>query len=619
MKNKLLLLWLRTQKIIFLKNQSLMLRMLIFSALLVIVPLTLVGIISYRESSREIKKQARDGSWQIIEQVRTHVEYYITGFEIDSIKLLDRPEIKELLLMDTFEEIEQSGIRTTILKIVKDKVYSQSDISKITIILDHKTVISTDEFSAAAPVDSIKDNYWYDTVPNKGDIKLVSRIISIGGRQEPVISMVKRLIHPVTLEPVGMLLMDINFKRIQEISDKVTIGRTGYLSIIDKEGYYMYHPHFSVFGKMTDPILVNRMKNQENGFFQLQGNPDKYITFGHSPYLNWYIVTTYPSKELFQGVKNIQSTITWTVVSMLSLAYVLGLGFATSLVRPIRRLQRFISKVKNGNLKARAIVESQDEIGQLAMEFNNMVERLGELLDEIYISKLKETEMSLRQSETELKMLQSQLNPHFLFNSLETIRGMALEKGMKDISAMSSALAMLLRYNLNNHSPYVTLKEEIAVCEMYLRIQKFRFEDKIQYQFHIPVWALELKVLKFSLQPLVENCVVHGVEPGEGLVRIIITAEQDQVSERLVIRINDTGGGISEERLASIQLDLLNKDILSGGSHIGIVNVHRRIVHLFGDYYGLEIRNYAEGTEVKLFFPELDRDNSKRGDVGCIT
>ena len=154
--------------------------------------------------------------------------------------------------------------------------------------------------------------------------------------------------------------------------------------------------------------------------------------------------------------------------------------------------------VETGNLDGRVVVESKDEIGQLSVSFNHLVGKLSLLLEEVYFSKLRETEMALKQKEIELKMLQSQINPHFLYNSLETIRGMALEENQESIATMSSTLGKLLRYNLKNNSATVSLAEEIKFCKMYLQIQEFRFEDRFEHSCDIPIWAMNLPVVKFS-------------------------------------------------------------------------------------------------------------------------
>jgi two-component system, sensor histidine kinase YesM len=225
------------------------------------------------------------------------------------------------------------------------------------------------------------------------------------------------------------------------------------------------------------------------------------------------------------------------------------------------------------------------------------------LLEEVYVSKLKETEMSLKQKEIEIKMLQSQMNPHFLYNSLETIRGMALEEGQENIATMSFSLAMLLRYNLKNDSSTVSLGEEIKFCQTYLQIQKFRFEDRFEYEINIPSWAIEQQVVKFSLQPIVENCFVHAYEQSFKKFKITISVVSHSESS-FAIRIEDTGAGIPNYKLDELTRKLEQKTTNSDGKHIGLLNVHQRIHYVFGAEYGLAIRSQLEsGTVVEMQLP----------------
>lgn len=605
--------WQKAQRMLFLRDHSLSLKLLVFSALLVIVPLSLVGMISYQKSYTVLREEANQSSWQIIEQVKSHIEYYIRGFEIDSIQMLNHPEMRKLLLMHTQEEAEQSGIRRQILQLFKDTAYSRSDISRILLILDNVMILDTAESRSVVPADELRKEYWYENVPMNGDIRLVSRMQQWTDRSEPVISIVKRVINPLSLEPSGMLIMDINFKRIQEIADKVVVGDTGFLSIVDEEGHYIYHPDMLQLGQAANLPNLSWMLSQDHGFFQTKQEP--FYTFSRSSYLKWHVLTAIPDKELSRGVDYIRRTILWTVILTLLTAYLLAVGFASSIVRPVKKLQVFMKRVKEGDFTARAEIESKDEVGHLTNDFNRMVEKLEILMDEIYLSKLRESDLSLRQKETELKVLQSQINPHFLYNSLETVRGMALEQSMDNIATLVASLARLLRYNLNNASPIVTLKDEIAICEMYLKIQKFRFEEKLNYSFEVPDWALQEHIAKFSLQPIVENCVIHGVEPG--LEHVTIHIHVSWVSSgSYAVCVEDTGVGLTPHRLASIQKDLQQKDVLSGGSHIGIVNVHRRIHYLFGDSFGLEIESkHGSGTIVYIRLPlrnESDFNIEKR-------
>jgi two-component system sensor histidine kinase YesM len=434
---------------------------------------------------------------------------------------------------------------------------------------------------------------------------LVSRIIKWDSYQEPVITIARRIYSPYTLEPIGMLLIDVNFRRIQDLADKVnSVGKSSFY-ILDAEGHYVYHPDSSKLGQRSELLnLESILSLQDNSFLSEE---DQVVILNHSSSLSWRFVTAIPRAELFRGTAHIGSTIFWTVVTTLLIAYLLGVSFASTIIRPIRRLQRFMRNVQVGDFSRRLPVESSDEIGQLTNGFNQMVEKLSELMEEVYFSKLRETEMSLGQKEMELKVLQSQINPHFLCNSLETIRGMALEQNMGDIAAMAASLGTLLRYNLTTVSSTVTLREEINFCTVYLKIQQYRFEKNVKYCFEIPHWAMNAMIVKFSLQPLVENCFVHSVGAGPEPTRIIISAYQQD--NNLMIRVADTGVGMAESVLDKIKHDLINKDITSGGTNIGIVNVHRRIVNLFGLDYGVTIESIpGQGTTVLVKLPLIKKE-----------
>jgi two-component system, sensor histidine kinase YesM len=593
----------KLQRKLLLQDATLVTKLLVYSAVLVVIPMILVGLISYNRSSSILEREAREFSWQIIEQVKIHVEYYVRDLETDMLSIVNDPAIVKLIAMQTPEEVVQSEIRPDIHQVLKNAAYSRNDISRVTLILDKLVIIDTDGSGSVHPASDLKQEYWYPLVPTVGDL-IVSRVLTGGGKQEPVMTIVRRLVDPRTLEPVGMLLMDINYRRLQEIADKVTIGRTGFMGILDTNGHYVYHPDLEQLGKKTQWNTDMVMQEEKGSMVvRTEGREKEFMTFSRSNPLNWHFVTLIPYGELMEGSGYIGRTIIWAITVTMLAAYGLGIAFAASLVRPIRRMQRYMKRVETGDFTERLLVDSKDEIGLLAHGFNKMVEKLVVLLEEVYVSRLKETQMVLNQRETELKMLQSQMNPHFLYNSLETIRGMALDKGMEDIAVMSSSLARLLRYNLRNTSSIVTLKEELDNCIIYLKIQKFRFEDKLDYAFDIPEWAEHCLVPKFSLQPIMENCIAHGIEPSLKTVHVLVhacCAEDDS----FVLDISDSGPGMPEATLKRIREDLDNRDILKGGSHIGIANVHRRIVYLFGEEYGITLESrLGHGTLVKLRLP----------------
>ncbi|WP_281883498.1 sensor histidine kinase [Paenibacillus sp. YYML68] len=592
-------------RLVLLRDYPLTVKLLVYSALLVVVPMIMIGYYAYMRSSEVLEEEAQQSSWQIIEQVKTHVEYYVRDFEFATLKIVNHPEMQRLILMNSVEEIEQSGIRRSIQQLLHNESYSRGDIAGITVILDNLQIIDTSGVNKVVPIDDITNEYWYSEVPPNGSPILISRIIQLRDRKEPVISIVKRIVSPRTLQPVGIIITDVNFKRIQEIAKMVTIGRTGYMTILDAQGHYVYHHDLTLLGQKADLPSIHPADGAgaHSGSYPIYRSERELLTYSHSSALGWTLLTLVPYKELLRGVGDIGRAIFWVTAMTLAAAAVIGLTFAASLIRPIRSLHHHMRKLEIGDFEAKVRVESQDEIGMLSHGFNKMSERLKELLDEIYFSKLNEAEMQLRQKDTELKVLQAQVNPHFLYNALETIRGMALEKDLDDIAEMSAAISRLFRYNLKESSPVVTLKEEIAVCELYLRIQKYRFDERLDYSFHIPESCLSQSIVKFSLQPLIENCIHHAVDPRIGLTHIRIEARQ-QDDEVYRIEITDDGPGIPDTVLEQLQHDLPYKDITGGGAHIGLINVHRRIEYVCGEGYGVQVHSvYGEGTTVRIRLP----------------
>ncbi|MEH7384352.1 sensor histidine kinase [Bacillus sp. JJ1521] len=592
------------ERYILLKNKSIMAKLFFFSSILVVFPVLAVGLISYRTSSIQLEEEFKQSSRQIMEQVETHIEYYEQDFEITSLKIINSPDFNTLLR--TNKAISSGEVNEAARSVLKNAAYSRPDISNITAILDNGLVIDTLGVRNYYPASKIEDEYWYSSLPKNGMVMLVSRTLKIKDKEVPVISLVRRLFNPNTFKPVGILVIDINFKRIREISSLVTLSENGYFFILDNKGHYVYHPNSQKLGTRVEYNQLLNLDEQESGSLIIENGQKEFVSYSLSSNLGWRFFSAVPYQDLSDPIKQIRTAITWTIVISLIFAYFWGTVFTLRIVRPIRRLQRYMKEVEVGNLSGRVKVETSDEIGQLSRGFNNTVERLSNLLEEVYVSKLKEAELSLNKKESELRVLQSQINPHFLHNSLETIRGMALEEGKEEIASISYSLGKLLRYNLRNNSPIVSFGEEIKVAELYLQIQKYRFEERFMYSFDIPDWVKEQRVVKFSLQPILENCFVHAF--GTNFEKVSITIKVELSSDaNYIIRIIDNGKGIDEKVLEELNRNLQQSSISLDGQHIGIMNVHQRIRYLFGEQFGVSIVSQKGiGTEVNITLPLIE-------------
>lgn len=257
--------------------------------------------------------------------------------------------------------------------------------------------------------------------------------------------------------------------------------------------------------------------------------------------------------------------------------------------------------VESGDFNIQMEVTNEDEFGNLAKSFNHMLRRIDLMLKRIDLLKMKEIDNQEKLRKAELKALQAQINPHFLYNTLDSIAWMARLNQADKVEEMIDALTTYFRISISRGSDFISLREEFTHVEKYLSIQKIRYEKKLNYSIDIPNHLLEYKTIKMILQPLVENSIYHGIKEKEGPGEIKITATLD---EDIVLCVEDTGIGMTKEKLAE-----LREMIASGKDYnpnaYGVINVHKRIQVFFGEEYGLTFESeYSVGTKAFINIPK---------------
>ena len=272
-----------------------------------------------------------------------------------------------------------------------------------------------------------------------------------------------------------------------------------------------------------------------------------------------------------------------------------------NLTNGIDQLRMVTRKVGRGEFSVRAdLKDGDEELEELADGFNQMVERIGNLVEDIQVE-----QKNLRT--TEQKLLQAQINPHFLYNTLDAIIWLA-EAGEKDqVITMVTALSDFFRTTLSKGRDYISVEEEESHIRSYLQIQKFRYQDILEYEIDIPEEMYEYKILKLTLQPLVENALYHGIKNKRGMGRIRVSGHMD--SGYLVFLVSDNGRGMTQEKLAEVQAEM-NSDYLkehnSDPSGFGLFNVVQRIKLNYGPQYGVWLSSvYGEGTEARVEIPAI--------------
>jgi two-component system sensor histidine kinase YesM len=284
---------------------------------------------------------------------------------------------------------------------------------------------------------------------------------------------------------------------------------------------------------------------------------------------------------------------------LIILTMVLITAISNNMIRPIKRLSEMTNQVAKGDFNTRADVTDNDELMTLNKNFNRMVKKISDLVEDI-----KEEQLNLRK--TELRLLQEQINPHFLYNTLENIIWLAEAKEHQKVIEMVSLLSTFFRTSLSEGRDFITVREEERHIESYLKIQKYRYQDIMDYEIKIDDEIKDFTIMKLTLQPIVENALYHGIKNkrGKGMIRIIGT----QTEKELIFLVEDNGIGIDEEKQQHLRNLLSGKadsdNIASKG--FGLPNVHRRIVLQYGNEYGLSLKSeYGKKTEMQIKLPKI--------------
>ena len=359
-----------------------------------------------------------------------------------------------------------------------------------------------------------------------------------------------------------------------------------------------------------DEILANWSMEKEppGGGTFLQDIPGYRVSTTRIDGTNLYIICALDQNILTKDVNRTMTIFLFVAITVFSLLALLMLFLLKSMVMPLQKLDDYIIHIKDSSpttQKKPLLLEGCEEVQNLSHSFNDLLDHQAQLTQELHQTTVTLYETKLEKKQAELDFLKSQINPHFLYNALESINGIAVEHGVLEISNAVGALGKLFRYNVKGRET-VPLWQELETVKAYLTIQQMRFADKLNIICSARENTLSIPVMKLLLQPLVENAVHHGIEPknGEGTLYIGARIEGD----KLLVSIYDDGVGIPMQQLERLQQLLHNPPIntTTPGEHIGLMNVACRIKLKYGTEFGLQIENDpGGGTRQTLILPAL--------------
>ncbi len=580
---------------ITLRNFNMPQKFIIAFLFLFVVPTLIISFISYRNYSASIEKTTtayvsqasneiknRINSYMLDVEAATNVPYYLKDMQRDLqipgnnpdkvlsmegyIRLMNRDKSSEnfIYIFDSFGKafyINQNGVRSNV-----DDLYDE--FKRIAYNANGRSVV----LGSQKVTDSTRQIRYYLTVVRS--IKDLSNY-----------------------EQIGVIAIDADINiidhTVQEL-DSITKGNT---VIIDRDNTVIYDSsRVLTTKKFPDTDIIDKARNVE-GSFRVNRQGSSYICiYSLFPELGWKMFITIPEEFLYLDAKKTSSFIVLISVIASGVAFLFFIILSYTITKPLRKLKMLMYKVKGGDLDVQFNVKSNDELGLVGNSFNHMIMRLKELIEEVYLTRL-------RKKQTELDALQGQISPHFIYNTLETIRMISVMHKVDEISELTLIFGKLLRYSVNHVNEMVTVKEELQHLKNYVFLQNKRFSNKFTLDIRVQNSVMEMRTIKLILQPIVENSILHGLERKKGAGTITIVSEQTE--EFTIFIIRDNGVGIDTDTL----LELNNKmekyeENQQSGTGIGLRNVNERIKLYYGDKYGLSVESkLGVGTVVTLRLP----------------
>lgn len=568
--------------------------------LISIVPSIGLSILTGMTVQRIVEKQVTDNTLQLIGQVNKTLENYANNMQNISYLISFNPEIKDFLYETKGSNSSGENNNYQIREFLRNFTNLYPEVAGILVVNSNGKYISN-ELYADSNQDLTKEEWYKKAVSNGGIFKIIGHPFNrhiksnVQYNDQEVVSVVRAIIDPDTQKVKGVVLMDLKLLVIAEATKDARLGKTGYLMVIDDKGQNIYSPA----RHLIENFPLQWVTKGESGTFfkQVNGNKTQFI-YRKSPFTNWITVGVFPTDEAVFEIREINFYVICFVFFVCLFGVTASYYLSNSMSRPIGQLMSFMRKAESGDLTVRYTDDRRDELGMLGRSFNKMLFQIKKL-----ISLTEKQERQKR--EAELRSLQEHIKPHFLYNTLDTINWMARKQGAEDVADLVGSLSRLFRIGLSQGRDRIPLSEEIEHVHSYLKIQKARYKDKLNYMLDIDEQINNVTIPKLILQPIVENAIYHGVKERRGPGHILIEAKEWMGNIR--IQVIDDGKGIPLERLAVLKQNLETPVIEAEDEKIvgyGMRNTQARIKFTCGERYGLSIDSEeGKGTTVTILLP----------------
>ena len=577
--------------------------MLCLFSLLIVITMAIFLLISVDYTKKTVLENSTDYTSRLVRQVNRDIDSYIDYMENISSMIIQGGDVQRYLFMKMPKE-ETEEVYGRIVTQFNTVVETRQDISNIAVVTPERDFIINGGMDKLNENVSLQDVEWFEKALEGDESILTASHVQhvIRNNYKWVVTLSKGIENPQTGENGGVFFIDLNYKLLKDLCENNSLATNSYVFIVDEAGKIIYHPKQQLlYNGLKEERIGEVLECASDSYFVTDERGEgegKLYTVSVSEKTGWRVVGVADISELMKNKEETESVYVLTAVILLGIAMVLAIFLATAITRPIKELKDSMKEVEKGNFENTAVViRSDSEIDSLGNSFNLMTAKIRQLMKQnIYEQEEKR--------KSEMKALRSQINPHFLYNTLDSIIWMAEGGKNKEVVRMTSALARLLRQSISNDNERIPLEKEVDYAGSYLTIQKMRYKDKLEYEIEVAEDIKKEEIINLILQPLVENAIYHGIKykGSKGLIKIVGYGEDDKI----ILKVIDNGIGMDEAALKGI----FDKSKESEGKNgVGVHNVQTRICLYYGAEYGLCFESVlGQGTTATITIPRNFRE-----------
>ena len=560
------------------KRSSLLVRMVISIFLVFLILLALVGTFYYQSSSSAIEATIEGNSQTTISQTSHFIQSYIKKLETTSTSLPQQADV--LSYAENPSQDKVKGIRDLFLTILK----TDQDLKAVVLVTKSGQVISTDDSVQMKTSSDMMAEDWYQKAIHQGDKPVLTPARKSDSQW--VISITQELVDAKGIN-LGVIRLDISYETLEAYLNQLQLGQQGFAFIINENHEFVYHPKHTVYSSASEMEVMKPYIEIGQGYTL---DHQSYVSQEKIAGTDWTVIGVSSLEKLDQ----VRSKLMWTLLgaSALSLLACLCLVWFSlkRWIAPLKDLRETMLEIASGAQNLRAKEAGAYELREVTRQFNAMLDQIDQLMIDI-----RRQEETTRQYQ--LQALSSQINPHFLYNTLDTIIWMAEFQDSQRVVQVTKSLATYFRLALNQGKDLISLSDEINHVRQYLFIQKQRYGDKLEYEINENPAFDNLVLPKLVLQPLVENALYHGIKEKEGQGHIKVSVQKQDSG--LVIRIEDDGVGFQAAG------DSSQSQLKRGG--VGLQNVDQRFKLHFGEHYQMKIDSIpSKGTTVEIYINRIE-------------